>query len=66
MKLWPRPVPVSPRTATPLYGQDVDVRLSDRTSSQIHWVALDVAAGGVGHYPHSNLVHIDSGPVHTW
>jgi len=49
-----------------LHGQAVDIRMDDRTSSEIYRVALNLAAGGAGHYPRSNFVHIDSGPVRTW
>lgn len=49
-----------------LKGQAIDVSLPDRSLSQLHEVALNLQAGGVGYYPSSNFVHIDSGPVRTW
>jgi uncharacterized protein YcbK (DUF882 family) len=29
-------------------------------------VAIDLRAGGVGYYPTSNFVHVDSGKVRHW
>jgi uncharacterized protein YcbK (DUF882 family) len=28
--------------------------------------ALDLARGGVGYYPKSGFVHVDTGPVRAW
>ncbi|QLK87136.1 DUF882 domain-containing protein [Arsenophonus endosymbiont of Aphis craccivora] len=32
----------------------------------IRKAALKMRAGGVGYYPNSNFVHIDTGPVRKW
>ena len=49
-----------------LKGKAVDVRVDDRALRSLRDVALNLAAGGVGYYPNSNFVHIDSGPVRSW
>ena len=49
-----------------LHGQAVDIRMDDRTTRQIHQVALNLAAGGVAIYGSSDFVHVDSGPFRTW
>lgn len=47
-------------------GRAVDVFLPDRDLAQLHAAALQLGAGGVGYYPSSNFVHLDTGPVRTW
>lgn len=47
-------------------GMAADVRLKSRSVKQIAKAAEACAAGGVGHYNHSNFVHMDCGPVRTW
>jgi uncharacterized protein YcbK (DUF882 family) len=47
-------------------GMAADVRLKSRSVKQIYKAAEACAAGGVGHYNHSNFVHMDCGPVRTW
>lgn len=47
-------------------GKAIDLRLADRSLSELHQVALSLKAGGVGYYPRSNFVHLDSGAVRTW
>lgn len=47
-------------------GQAIDVRLTDKTSGNIRDCARELHAGGVGYYPKSNFVHIDSGSFRTW
>ena len=32
----------------------------------LHRAALALRAGGVGYYPASNFVHVDTGPVRRW
>ena len=32
----------------------------------LHQAALALRAGGVGFYPRSDFVHVDTGPVRTW
>ena len=49
-----------------LEGRAIDIRLPDRPLAQLHRAALALRAGGVGAYPSSNFVHIDTGRVRTW
>ena len=47
-------------------GQAMDVRLDGRGINAIRSAAVDLHAGGVGYYPNSGFVHIDSGNFRTW
>jgi uncharacterized protein YcbK (DUF882 family) len=49
-----------------MYGKAVDLHLPGRKLSQVRRAALDLGAGGVGYYPRSGFVHLDSGPVRSW
>ena len=47
-------------------GMAIDVRLGDRALKDLHKAALSLKAGGVGYYPRSNFVHLDTGRVRHW
>jgi uncharacterized protein YcbK (DUF882 family) len=47
-------------------GQAIDIRLSDVPLPKLHAAALAAARGGVGYYPTSNFVHVDTGRVRRW
>ncbi|PVZ86176.1 hypothetical protein C9426_16295 [Serratia sp. S1B] len=47
-------------------GQAMDFHIEGIQLSNIRKAALKMRAGGVGYYPRSNFVHIDTGPVRTW
>lgn len=47
-------------------GQAIDIRLSDIPLGTLRKAALSVKRGGVGFYPHSDFVHIDTGRVRAW
>lgn len=47
-------------------GQAIDIRLADIPLTQLKRAALASRRGGVGYYPGSNFVHIDTGRVRTW
>ncbi|MDP8080190.1 YcbK family protein [Phocoenobacter skyensis] len=47
-------------------GQAIDLRVTGVPLSSLYKAALSLHNGGVGYYPRSNFVHIDTGPVRTW
>jgi uncharacterized protein YcbK (DUF882 family) len=47
-------------------GHAIDVRLEDCPLSRLYELALAAKRGGVGYYPRSNFVHLDTGRVRTW
>lgn len=49
-----------------LSGRALDVRLPQRPLDTLHRSALELGLGGVGYYPRSNFVHLDSGPYRSW
>lgn len=49
-----------------LEGRAIDVRLSDVALSDLRDAAMSLRAGGVGFYPQSAFVHLDTGGVRYW
>jgi len=49
-----------------MQGQAIDVRLSGTPTAQLRRAALSLARGGVGYYPKSDFVHLDTGRVRSW
>ena len=49
-----------------LDGKAIDIRLPGRDLAQLHKAALAARGGGVGYYPKSQFVHMDTGRVRTW
>jgi len=47
-------------------GKAVDVRFFGRDLKMVRHLAKDLQWGGVGYYPWSGFVHLDTGPVRTW
>ncbi|MDR0219190.1 MAG: YcbK family protein [Enterobacteriaceae bacterium] len=47
-------------------GQAMDFYIDGVQLAHIHKAALKMSAGGVGFYPKSNFIHIDTGPVRKW
>jgi uncharacterized protein YcbK (DUF882 family) len=47
-------------------GRAIDVRLTSAKTAALRDAALGLARGGVGYYPESNFVHLDTGRVRTW
>lgn len=49
-----------------IQGKAVDIRMSDVDIHTIRQVALALQQGGVGYYPRSGFVHLDTGKVRSW
>lgn len=49
-----------------MQGRAVDIRVPGMPLRHLRAAALQLKAGGVGFYPRSNFVHIDTGPVRRW
>jgi uncharacterized protein YcbK (DUF882 family) len=47
-------------------GMALDIRVTDCDLAQLKKAAKSLRAGGVGYYPKSQFVHIDTGPVRYW
>jgi uncharacterized protein YcbK (DUF882 family) len=47
-------------------GRAIDIRLADVPLTKLRHAALAVRGGGVGYYPASDFVHVDTGRVRTW
>ena len=47
-------------------GQAIDIRLADVRTVVLRDAALELRRGGVGFYPGSDFVHVDTGRVRSW
>lgn len=47
-------------------GKAIDIRLVDVPLPALRAAAIGLKAGGVGFYPESDFVHVDTGRVRTW
>lgn len=47
-------------------GMAADIRIPGRSLSVLRQAAISLQAGGVGYYPASAFVHIDTGRIRTW
>jgi len=47
-------------------GKAIDIRVEGVDLRHLRNAALDLGAGGVGYYPTSNFVHVDTGRVRQW
>ena len=54
------------RRSQHMKGKAIDVRLSNIQTADLRQASLDIAHGGVGYYPNSNFVHLDTGRVRFW
>ncbi|MGR8930662.1 MAG: YcbK family protein [Gammaproteobacteria bacterium] len=49
-----------------MYGRAVDIRIERFDLRRIHNAAIAMHRGGVGYYPESNFIHLDTGTFRTW
>jgi len=47
-------------------GRAVDIQPRGVALASFHRVALSLKEGGVGYYPGSSFVHLDTGPARNW
>ena len=49
-----------------MQGKAIDIRLPGVELEQLRKAALSLKAGGVGYYPKSNFIHVDTGRPRFW
>ncbi|HXY03650.1 MAG TPA: DUF882 domain-containing protein [Terriglobales bacterium] len=49
-----------------IQGQAMDLRMPGVNTLTLRRAALSLARGGVGYYPHSDFIHVDTGRVRQW
>jgi uncharacterized protein YcbK (DUF882 family) len=49
-----------------MQGMAIDIRVPGRGLNHVRAAALMLRRGGVGYYPRSDFVHVDTGRVRTW
>jgi uncharacterized protein YcbK (DUF882 family) len=54
------------RNSLHMQGRAVDLRIAGIHHKAVRQAALELGYGGVGYYPRSKFVHLDSGPFRTW
>ncbi|MEL6963287.1 MAG: DUF882 domain-containing protein [Pseudomonadota bacterium] len=47
-------------------GQAIDIRLPGMATTGVRDRALALSQGGVGYYPESDFIHLDTGPIRAW
>jgi len=47
-------------------GRAIDIRIPGYQTQGIRKLAISLHSGGVGYYPESDFVHLDTGPVKVW
>ncbi|MDH3566321.1 MAG: DUF882 domain-containing protein [Desulfobacteraceae bacterium] len=49
-----------------MQGKAVDIRIPEYDTKRLSNICMKMQAGGVGYYPESDFVHVDTGPVRCW
>ncbi len=49
-----------------MQGKAIDIRVPGHSLHHVRAAAMSLQGGGVGYYPHSDFVHVDTGPVRHW
>ena len=49
-----------------MQGRAIDIRLPGVELKHLRQAALNLKAGGVGYYPRSNFIHVDTGRTRFW
>jgi uncharacterized protein YcbK (DUF882 family) len=54
------------RNSMHVKGQAIDIRLPGVPTSTLRKIATELKVGGVGYYPNSDFIHVDTGRVRYW
>ncbi len=54
------------KTSLHMQGRAVDIHVEGIPLDQLRRAAIALQVGGVGYYPESNFVHVDTGRVRAW
>lgn len=54
------------RNSFHMYGQALDMHIKGYRTSSLRNIAKGLKAGGVGYYPKSDFIHVDTGAVRSW
>ncbi len=54
------------RKSLHMQGRAIDIRIPGHPTYFLRELAIKLKAGGVGYYPKSDFVHLDTGRVRTW
>ena len=49
-----------------LEGKAIDIRMPGKNLATLHKAAMNARGGGVGYYPESQFVHLDTGRPRNW
>jgi uncharacterized protein YcbK (DUF882 family) len=49
-----------------VHGRAIDARLTGFDTARLRAAAVSLGRGGVGYYPESDFIHLDTGRVRTW
>ncbi|MET1029185.1 MAG: DUF882 domain-containing protein [Dongiaceae bacterium] len=54
------------RNSLHMQGKAIDIRVADVSTRELRDAAMSMQMGGVGYYPRSDFVHVDTGKVRHW
>jgi uncharacterized protein YcbK (DUF882 family) len=54
------------RNSLHIQAEAIDLRMPGVNTQELREAALALHRGGVGYYPHSNFIHVDTGRVRQW
>lgn len=49
-----------------MYGKAIDIRIPGHKLRDVRRAAMKLKGGGVGYYPRSNFIHVDTGNIRYW
>lgn len=49
-----------------MQGRAIDIRLTDVPTDKLRSIACSLKQGGVGFYPKSDFIHLDTGRTRAW